>query len=140
MVEHRFTILIIISFGELSIAIKCWKDTSKQWSEPYMKLLQNTALRLLTWRLEKMTTFTYWWAHRLNCRERILCAGWREFQHGNCSGNVRNYKPVTGRSRIVICGHRVTMLKASAQSMNRLLPSTLMTSVEKRWTWSEQSH
>ena len=48
------------------------------------------------------------------------------------SANVRNYKPVTGRSRIVICGHRVTMLKASAQSMNRLLPSTLMTSVEKR--------
>ena len=48
------------------------------------------------------------------------------------SGNVRNCKPVTGRSRIVICGHRVTMLKASAQSMNRLLPSTLMTSVEKR--------
>ena len=25
-----------------------------------MKLLQNTDLRLLTWRLEKMTTFTYW--------------------------------------------------------------------------------
>ncbi|AEN78167.1 transposase [Ligilactobacillus ruminis ATCC 27782] len=43
----------------------------------------------------------------------------------------RNCKPVTGRSRIVICGHRVTMLKASAQSMNRLLPGILMTSVEK---------
>ena len=45
--------------------------------------------------------------------------------------NVRNCKPVTGRSRIVICGHRVTMLKASAQSMNRLLPGILINSVEK---------
>ena len=35
------------------------------------------------------------------------------------------------RSRIVICGHRVTMLKASAQSMNRLLPGILINSVEK---------
>ena len=29
-------------------------------TKTFMKLLQNTALRLLTWRLEKMTTFTYW--------------------------------------------------------------------------------